>query len=269
VSIIVHINVLLILGLTIRAFQETETPVMIDTAFVPEEARADFTATEIPVDVVVDAQAADVAATGPLTPGQMIGSDGNFGVSGLKGLGGAFGIGGMGGIGPGGGVGFFGTSARGRSFVFVVDCSGSMKGTRFQRAVSELRKSIMQLEPGQKFQIVFFNDQPIPFYHSELRDKLIPATRVERKEVFDWIDRLHAHGGTLPDEALRRALALKPDVIFFLTDADQIPRQVRTLIADHNKHGSTVHTIAFGHQGGETLMQGIAADHRGRYRFVP
>jgi hypothetical protein len=44
---------------------------------------------------------------------------------------------------------------------------------------------------------------------------------------------------------------------------------VRTLIAEKNTHGSIVHTIAFGHKGGETLMQGIAADHHGRYRFVP
>jgi hypothetical protein len=109
----------------------------------------------------------------------------------------------------------------------------------------------------------------LPLIHSEHGGNLIPATRVERREVFDWISSQSATGGTVPDEALLRALALKPDVIFFLTDAERIPRQVRTLIAEHNKDGSTVHTIAFGHKGGETLMQGIAADHRGRYRFVP
>jgi hypothetical protein len=73
----------------------------------------------------------------------------------------------------------------------------------------------------------------------------------------------------MPNDALKRALRLQPDVVFFLTDADQVPRQVRTLIVDCNKHRSTVHTIAFGHRGGETLMQGIAGDHHGRYRFVP
>ncbi len=265
VSVIVHVNVLLILAMTFRAFQKAETPVVIDTTFVPGEERDDVVA-ELPNDVAIDQKDPVFAEAAPLTPEQMVRTDHELNLPGLKGLGGAFGLGGLG---TGGGVGFFGTTARGRSFVFVVDCSGSMQGTRFQRAITELRKSVGQLEPDQKFQILFFNDQPVPLYHSKYSNQLIPATRMGLKEVFDWIDQRSANGGTVPDEALKRALALKPDVVFFLTDADKVPRQVRTLIAAHNQHGSTVHTIAFGHRGGETLMQGIAADHHGRYRFVP
>lgn len=266
VSVILHLNVLLILGVSIRALQHTEMPVLIDTTIVPEEVRHEIVATEQPKDVAVEVQDAGVADGALLTPGQVAGASRKIDLPGLKGLGGAFGVGELG---PGGGVGFFGTSARGKSFVFVVDCSGSMQGSRFERAIKELRKSVLQLEPDQKFQIVFFNDQALTFIHSTYGNKLIPATRVERKEVFDWIDKQSAQGGTVPDDALKRALALEPDVIFFLTDADRVPREVRTLIQDHNTHGSTVHTIAFGHRGGETLMQGIAADHHGRYRFVP
>lgn len=266
VSVILHVNVLLILGVSIRALQRTETPMVIDTTIVQEPERREIIATEAPKDVVVDQQDQGVPEGALLTPEQVAGTQRNIDLPGIKGLGGGFGVGALG---PGGGVGFFGTSARGRSFVFVVDCSGSMQGMRFDRAISELRKSVMQLEPDQKFQIVFFNDQALPLFHSQHANQLIPATRVERKEVFDWINRQQASGGTVPYEALKRALALKPDVIFFLTDAERVPREVRTLIADHNPHGSTVHTIAFGHKGGETLMQGIAADHHGRYRFVP
>lgn len=266
VSIIVHMNVLLILAMTFRAFQDAETPIVLDTTFVPGEEQDELVAAELPNDVTVDQKDPVFAEAAPLTPDEMVHADQKIDLPGLKGLGGAFGLGG---IGAGGGVGFFGTTARGKSFVFVVDCSGSMQGSRFKRAISELRNSISQLEPDQKFQIVFFNDQALPLVHSIHADRLIPANRMELKEVYEWIDNQSANGGTIPDDALIRALALKADVVFFLTDAEQVPRNVRNLIADSNKHGSTVHTIAFGHKGGETLMQGIAADHHGRYRFVP
>ena len=266
VSVIVHINVLLILAVTLRALEApTEEPLVIDTTFTPGEKEELTISTDnekdvVPVENVVFADAA------PLTAEEMVRTDNKLDLPGLKGLGGALGIGGGSGA---GGVGFFGTSARGRSFVFVVDCSGSMNGARFRRAVSELRKSLDQLKPDQQFQVIFFNSQAVPLVHSQHRMKLLPATKSVLEEAFGWIDARRAQGGTVPDDALRRALDLKPDVVFFLTDADSVPRTVRTLIADKNKHGSTVHTIAFGHRGGETLMQGIAADHHGRYRFVP
>jgi von Willebrand factor type A domain len=265
VSILVHVNVLLILAMTFRAFQEAETPsVNIDTTFTLGEEQDNVIAAELPNEVLMEKEAVFSDAA-PLSAMETLHPERDL--PGLKAFSGASGLGGLGA--GGGGVGFFGTTARGRSFVFVVDCSGSMQGSRFERAISELRKSLEQLNPNQKFQIVFFNDQALPLVHSQYATHLMPATRSVLTEVFGWIEHRQANGGTFPDEALKLALGLKPDVIFFLTDADRVPRQVRTLIAENNKYNSTVHTIAFGHRGGETLMQGIAADHHGRYRFVP
>jgi hypothetical protein len=266
VSVVVHINLLLILAMTFHALQKEEPPpLMIDTTFTPGEEDDDALA-ELPNDVVLAEKDAVFSDAAPLTADEMVHTEQKLTLAGLSGQGGDSGIGGLG---AGGGVGFFGTTARGKSFVFVVDCSGSMQGNRFNRALTELRKALEQLEPDQMFQIVFFNDHAVPLVHSEHSTKLMPATREVLSEVLAWVENRHASGGTMPNDALKRALRLQPDVVFFLTDADQVPRQVRTLIVDCNKHRSTVHTIAFGHRGGETLMQGIADDHHGRYRFVP
>ncbi len=266
ISVIVHISMLLILAMTFRVLQQEESPaVMIDTTFTLGEKQDDAIA-ELPSDVALIENEAVFSDEAPLSAEDILHPESDYDLPGLKALSGGSGLGGFG---AGGGVGFFGTTAKGKSFVFVVDCSGSMQGPRFQRALSELRNSLEQLEPQQKFQIVFFNDHALPLVHSEHSTKLMPATRQVLAEVFAWIEDRQAQGGTVPDDALRRALALKPDVVFFLTDADRVPRKVRTLIANCNKHKSTVHTIAFGDRGGETLMQGIAADHHGRYRFVP
>ena len=267
VSVVVHLNLLLILAVTFRALKDAPPPLAIDTTFSPgekEEAvlnplpRVDEQV--LPLEQVLFNEAAPQSAEELAKP------DREPDLPGLSGLGGAKGIGGLG---EGGGVGFFGTTARGRSFVFVVDCSGSMRGSRFRRAVAELEKSLSQLEPDQRFQVLFFNDDAVPLVHSKYQDQLIPADRRAMQEVFAWINAREANGGTVPDDALVRALALKSDVVFFLTDAEKVPRTVRTLILRKNKNRTIIHTIAFGNQGGETLMQGIAADHSGRYRFVP
>ncbi len=266
VSVIVHLNLILILAVTLRAIEDPPPPPLaIDTTFTPgeedENAQSPLPQLEqTPLEQVV------FEDTAPQSAEQLTKPDNATDWLGLSGVGGAQGIGGTG---TGGGVGFFGTTARGRSFVFVVDCSGSMQGDRFRRAVEELKKSIGQLEPGQRFQILFFHDGAVPLVHSQHGHQLIPARRVAMQEVFDWIDARRANGGTSPNDALVRALALKSDVVFFLTDAERVPRTVRTLILRKNTNRTIVHTIAFGNRGGETLMQGIAADHQGRYRFVP
>ncbi len=267
VSVIVHINLLLILAVTFRAFQDAPPPLALDTTFTPGE-KEETVLNPLPrvEDQMMPLEQALFNEAAPQSAEEFAKPDRETDLLGLSGLGGAKGVGGLG---EGGGVGFFGTTARGRSFVFVVDCSGSMRGNRFRRAVAELKKSLSQLEPDQRFQVLFFNDGAVPLVHSKYADQLIPADRLAMQEAFDWIDARRANGGTVPNDALVRALALKSDVVFFLTDAERVPRTVRTLILRKNKNGTIVHTIAFGNQGGETLMQGIAADHSGRYRFVP
>ena len=49
-----------------------------------------------------------------------------------------------------------------RSFVFVVDLSGSMQtNRRFDRLVNELTATIQTLSTDQQFSVVFFNDHPL------------------------------------------------------------------------------------------------------------
>src|SRR5690606_8739110 len=93
---------------------------------------------ELPVSPLDDGGDLETGATG---------GDRNGG-GGLKGSGGP---GDSEGSGKGRGVDFFGTEAAGNSFVFLVDCSGSMQGRRFQRARAELFKTLLQLSEPQTF----------------------------------------------------------------------------------------------------------------------
>lgn len=173
-----------------------------------------------------------------------------------------------GGTGEGdGNVGFFGTEAVGRSFVFIVDCSGSMKGYRFSRARAELNRAVGDLTPRQEFFVIFYNHGALPMYQSGSRESLVVATRTAVHRARRWINNREAGGGTKPDEAIRLALEMEPDVIFLLSDG-KFDRTARNVARENNKHGAIIHTIAFQHRGSEALLKGIATDNDGRYRFV-
>ncbi|MGE3316846.1 MAG: VWA domain-containing protein [Planctomycetaceae bacterium] len=180
-------------------------------------------------------------------------------------------LGALGGKGSGRGgpsVGFFGTKEAGAKFVFVVDGSGSMQGARFERALAELRKSIKDLKSWQKFSIIFFNDIPVPLYHPNGEAKLYASTSAQRVKANKWMKQIQPDGGTEPTEALKQALAMQPDVIFFLTDGE-IPEETRAITMEANRYRTIVHTIAFESRDGEEMLKGIAKDNGGRYRYVP
>ncbi len=61
-----------------------------------------------------------------------------------------------------------------------------------------------------------------------------------------------------------------PDEIHFMTDG-LIPQDIsdRLRALNGGRVGTVIHTYAFGERGSETMLQAIAAEHGGRYRFVP
>lgn len=167
----------------------------------------------------------------------------------------------------GGGVRFFGTQGEGRSFVFIVDCSGSMRGRRITRARRELAKAIGKLRPYQKFFVFFYNDTAIPLFDDYSDADLLTATPQWKRRAVHWVKTRPAGGGTAPAEAFHRALAMRPDVVFFLTDGE-IPEDSREVARQANRHGAAIHTTGFQSREGELMLRGIARDSGGFYRYV-
>jgi von Willebrand factor type A domain len=175
---------------------------------------------------------------------------------------------GVAGGGGGKGVGFFGTRARADTVIFIVDMSGSMEGHRFDRATEELTHSLNLLQPSQKFFIFFYNGVTYPMWEMRAA-KMQPATTGNRNKAIKWIKAFHAEGDTAPEDAIERALKMKPQVIYFLTDGE-IPNTTRSTAQRFNtEHKTVIHTIAFEYEGGAEQLRGIAADSKGKYRFVP
>jgi hypothetical protein len=178
-------------------------------------------------------------------------------------------------LGGGGGGGgspgtseFFGVKAKGTRFVYIVDCSGSMSGPPFQKACAELIASIEDLTPGQQFFVMFFDNNTYAQFHPKEENALVAATKKNKERLRKWVQLRATGGGTFPGDALIRGLDLKPSAMFLLTDGDFDP-QVVDEVRRHNKTKVMINTIAFMNSGGETLLQEIAKDSKGTYRFIP
>jgi von Willebrand factor type A domain len=175
-----------------------------------------------------------------------------------------------GGTGKGGkaATNFFGVNGYGQTFVYVVDCSGSMsEGHKFERAVYELLQSIEQLKSDQRYFVIFYNHQSFPLD----APGLVGATAAQFAKTREWVTHARPQGGTVPQPALLAALAMKPDAIFFLSDGLFDPSTGRILRLRNRGKGTRIpiHTIAFVNRENERLMKTIANDSGGDYRYVP
>jgi hypothetical protein len=174
-----------------------------------------------------------------------------------------------GGRAPGLGAGFFGAKGAGKSFVYVVDMSGSMEGDRFRRAIAELIRSINKLAPEQTFYVIFFNDKTFFLFDPQPAKGLIAANTSNKSRATRWIRNRRPSSTTDPMLALQKALAMKPEVIFLLTDGElDNPADVRHMISRENKTGVVIHTIAFENEEASATLETIAAENNGTFRLV-
>ena len=110
-------------------------------------------------------------------------------------------------------VGLGGGNAR--RIVYVVDASGSMIGA-FPMILEELRKSVENLSAAQSFAIIFFQrDQAV---ETPPGGQLVRATDENKGRTLEWIGRnILPSGRSSPLNALERAMALQPEVVFLLS----------------------------------------------------
>ena len=170
---------------------------------------------------------------------------------------------------------FFGLIGEGYKFVYVFDRSGSMGGSgrnSLRTVKAELLQSLKNLDTVHQFQIIFYNERPVLFNPTGTPGRLAFATESNKQRAIRFIDSVAADGGTDHEEALKLAIRLQPDVIFFLTDADDpklSPAQlakIRDLAA-----GIIINAIEFGpgpKPPGGSFLADLARQNGGGYAYV-
>jgi hypothetical protein len=141
------------------------------------------------------------------------------------------------------------------------------------RAVkAELLQSLKTLDTVHQFQIIFYNERPVLFNPTGTPGRLAFATEANKQRAIRFLDSIVADGGTSHEDALKLAIRLQPDVIFFLTDADDpklSPAQlakIRDLAA-----GIIINAIEFGpgpKPPGASFLADLAQQNAGGYAYV-
>ena len=171
-------------------------------------------------------------------------------------------------------VQLFGLQGKGTKFVYVLDHSGSMDGRRLQMAKAELLRSLEALEEMHQFNIIFYNHAWQAFRPGR---RLVFASPMEKQAARRYIESIVSEGGTQHYGALREAIAIGPDVIFFLTDGeshdDLTPIQLEEIERANNRlgRGVQINVIQFG-GGGVTerpssRLRQLADENHGGYEF--
>lgn len=165
------------------------------------------------------------------------------------------------------GAGIFGGVGSAKSFAYVVDASGSMSGPRMQLVLNELQQSIMSLKEDQTFFVVFFNQRTFPMMWPRIEKRLIRAHSRNKARVIKWAFNVEPNEATMPEQSLRMALDLEPDIVFFLTDGD-IPEGALRIVKKYREKHTSVHTICVGEQAAVPVMQQIAVVGNGEFLMV-
>jgi hypothetical protein len=169
----------------------------------------------------------------------------------------------------------FGLVGEGYKFVYVFDRSGSMGGDgrrALRAAKAELTESLKNLDTVHQFQIIFYNERPTLFNPTGVPGRLAFANDQNKQRAARFIDSIVAAGGTDHEEALKAAIKLNPDVIFFLTDADDpklTPAQLEKV--RHFAAGIAINVVEFGagpKSAEESFLAVLARQNGGRYAYV-
>jgi hypothetical protein len=140
-------------------------------------------------------------------------------------------------------------------------------------AKRELLASLDDLGEENRFHIIFYNERPTKMDLGRGFSGLVFANDRAKELARRFVDGIVAAGGTRHFEALKEALRLGPDVLFFLTDADEPElsdgqiSQIRSL----NGGRTAINTIEFGDRPQprpNNFLARVARENGGRYVYV-
>lgn len=171
----------------------------------------------------------------------------------------------------------FGNQGTGTRFVYVFDRSASMSdpgGVPLAAAKVELIASLKELESNHQFQIIFYNEEPRPFRPDGKTTRLTWANDRGKALGERFVKGIVAAGATRHIDALKMALRMKPDVIFFLTDAQE-PRMTGAELAEiqrlNGTVGASIQSVEFGYgpnAGVHNFLRQLARENGGEHVYV-
>lgn len=157
---------------------------------------------------------------------------------------------------------------RNMEMVFVIDASGSMRGTPLTQAKDAVSAALDHLQEGDTFQIIRFSDNASQFGRVP-----VPATRDNLRRARHYLTSLNGGGGTQMIEGVRAALDFPHDpsrlrFVSFLTDGF-IGNEVQILSEVNARLGaSRVFSFGVGTSVNRYLMERMAKMGKGAVAYL-
>lgn len=170
----------------------------------------------------------------------------------------------------------YGVPGEGNTFVYVFDRSSSMgigANSLLTSAKRELLASLDDLGDENRFQIIFYNQKPTMMNLGRGFAGLVFANDRAKELARRFVGGIMADGSTQHYPALMDAVRLAPDVIFFLTDADEPELNDAQLAQIRRRNGgrTSINTIEFGEgppSRRENFLARIARENGGKYVYI-
>lgn len=152
--------------------------------------------------------------------------------------------------------------------VFVIDCSGSMRGEPMSLAKKAMRHALHNLQPSDSFQIIRFSNDS-----STLGRRPLPATDDNVRRGLRYVDNLDTGGGTMMIRGIRAALDFPHDsertrYVTFMTDG-YIGNEAEILGEIEKRLGpSRIFSFGIGSSPNRYLLERMAKVGRGVVAYV-
>ncbi len=152
--------------------------------------------------------------------------------------------------------------------VFVLDCSGSMRGRPIAKAKEAIKRALRKLEPDDTFQVIRFSQNASHFGPSP-----VPATAKNVRKALAYVDSLEGSGGTMMIEGVKAALDFPHDprrfrLVSFMTDG-YIGNEAQILGEIHNRLGETrIFSFGVGSSVNRYLLDRMAKLGKGAVAYI-
>lgn len=141
------------------------------------------------------------------------------------------------------------------SIVYVVDCSGSMAGSRFTKVAAALADAIAQMNANQQFAVLLFNNLALQIDDGGL----LPATDANKSLVASQLSQVMPVGGTDPTDALFIAVQMKPETIVVLSDGEFDEQIVQGVTRLNRTSGANCQINCVGISSSVSVLRALAA----------
>jgi len=152
------------------------------------------------------------------------------------------------------------------SVVYVIDCSSSMSGERFNKVAQGVIDAVSQMTNQQQFAVLLFNTVAMQMDGGGL----IPATAANRRVLATQLSQVLPVGGTDPTDALLIALQIKPETMVVFSDGEFDRSIVQRVTSLNRSSAKRIQINCVGIQSSVSVLRDLASKNGpGNYIEVP